>query len=89
MNITEIMATQKPYKIRQTFRKLMLKVLNIENLLVYVVHSQGRLEFHDFKNNYITDVLDSEKLNRVQKIMTMGFLEDSFPEVMEFFDLSN
>ena len=37
------MSTQKPYKIRQTFRKLILKILNLENLLFYITHSQGKL----------------------------------------------
>jgi len=51
------MATQKSYKIRQHFRKLILKLLNIDNFLIYFIHKNGRLEYQDFKNNYITDIL--------------------------------
>lgn len=56
-NINEIMSTQKIFKIRQNFRKLALKLLNLDNLIIEIVHQNERIEYHDFKNNYITDVL--------------------------------
>lgn len=56
MHITEIMVTQQSFKIRQTFRKLVRQILKLDNFLLYIVHLDGRLEFHDFKNNYITDI---------------------------------
>ncbi len=56
MHITEIMVTQQSFKIRQTFRKLVRQILKLDNFLLYIVHPDGRLEFHDFKNNYITDI---------------------------------
>ena len=87
-NITELMATQKPFKIRQTFRKLILKVLNIDNLLVYIVHSKGKLQFHDFKNNYITEVLEVDRLKLLEKIITLELIEDQTPSILDFFDLS-
>lgn len=37
------MVTQKSYKIRQTFRKLILNLLKLDNLLIYIVHSEGRI----------------------------------------------
>ncbi len=42
-NITEIMSTLKTFKIRQNFRKLILKVLNLDNLLLQIVHQNGRV----------------------------------------------
>jgi len=59
------MATQKIYKVRQHFRKLLLRLLNLENLLIYCIHESGRLEYQDFKNNYITDILE---VNRCQQL---------------------
>lgn len=51
------MSTLKTFKIRQNFRKLILKVLNLDNLLLQIIHQNGRVEYQDFENNYITDVL--------------------------------
>lgn len=56
-NITEIMTTQKIFKIRQNFRKLILRLLKLDNLYMQILHQNGRIEYHDFKNNYITDIL--------------------------------
>jgi len=51
------MSTQKIFKIRQNFRKVILKLLKLDNLIIEIIHQNGRIEYHDFKNNYITDVL--------------------------------
>lgn len=55
------MSTQKLFKIRQNFRRLMLKLLKIDNLWIYIMHTNGRIEFHDFRNNFITDILEHDK----------------------------
>lgn len=42
-NITEIMSTQKAFKIRQNFRNLILKLLKIDNLILQIVYQNGRI----------------------------------------------
>lgn len=39
----------------------MLGLLKLDNLYMYVLHATGRLEFHDFKANYMTYLMDSVK----------------------------
>jgi hypothetical protein len=67
-NITEIMTTQKTFKIRQNFRSLILKLLKIDNWLVYLAHEGGRLEFQDFAANYITDLLDPRRRGELEEM---------------------
>ena len=88
MNITEIMANQKPFKIRQTFRKLILDLLNLENLMLYIYHSESStVEFHDFKNNYISDTPNEEKTRAIENIIKEGNYKGKNQAVMQVFDL--
>lgn len=63
------MSTQKIFKIRQNFRKLILKLLKLDNLIIEIIHQNGRIEYHDFKNNYITDVLEVGKLKKLNNLI--------------------
>lgn len=63
------MSTQKIFKIRQNFRKLILKLLKLDNLIIEIIHQNGRIEYHDFKNNYITDVLEVGRLKKLNNLI--------------------
>jgi hypothetical protein len=63
------MSTHKTFKIRQNFRKLILKLLKLENLILEIVHQNGRIEYHDFKNNYITDVLEVGRHKKLENLI--------------------
>ena len=63
------MSTQKIFKIRQNFRKLILKLLKLDNLIIEIINQNGRIEYHDFKNNYITDVLEVGKLKKLNNLI--------------------
>lgn len=81
------MTTQKIFKIRQNFRKLALKLLGLDNLIIQIVHQSGRIEYHDFKNNYITDVLEVGRHKKLMALATCHSKEVNV-EVMELFDMS-
>jgi len=81
------MATKKVYKIRQTFRRLMLNLLEIDNLYLYVHHSRGTLEFHDFRQNFITEIIELDRIKMAEKIINLGYHSEDTLEVMQFFEL--
>jgi hypothetical protein len=82
------MTTQKIFKIRQNFRKLALKLLGLDNLIIQIVHHSGRIEYHDFKNNYITDVLEVARHKKLLALATCQDSKEVNAEVMELFDMS-
>lgn len=42
-NVVEQMVTKKIYKIRQSFRDLILSVLDLEEMAIYICHENGRI----------------------------------------------
>lgn len=69
-NILEIVVTGKVYKIRQTFRELMLNMLSLVGFSCFVYYESGRIEFQDFSSNFITEILESDmKCKVLQKIV--------------------
>lgn len=80
------MTTQKTFKIRQNFRSLILKLLKIDNWLVYLAHEGGRLEFQDFAANYITDLLDLRRRRELEEMEHHQTAQPS-PDLLRLFEL--
>lgn len=51
------MATKKIYKIRQSFRDLILSLLGVKELAFFACYESGRIEYQDFSSNFITEIL--------------------------------
>ena len=82
------MSTLKTFKIRQNFRKLILKVLHLDNLLLQIVHQNGRVEYQDFENNYITDVLESGRHEKIEQFILANQGAEHIGQALSFFDIS-
>ena len=54
------MVTGKTFKIRQNFRGMALQILNLEKLTFYVCHDSGRIEYQDFEENFITEIMEND-----------------------------
>ena len=52
--IVELMVTGKTFKIRQNYRRLILKLLDLEDFQIFILHPNERVEFQNFAENYIT-----------------------------------
>lgn len=40
-------------------------MLNLENAEFYVFHDSGKVEYHDFNENYITQLLENDQKRKV------------------------
>ena len=56
--------------------------------MFFLSHHSGRLEFQDFKNNYITDIMEQDRKKEAERVIGLNGVQKDINMVSKLFDLS-